>query len=57
MNNKMEQVINSTKLNQLLNKPTKTTSPSATLQDLIVTNNPPKCWIMMLLFIPLLTMT
>lgn len=40
MNNKIEQVINSTKLNQLLNKPTKTTSSSATLQDLIVTNNP-----------------
>ena len=39
-NNKMEQVINNTKLSQLVNKPTRTTSLSATLLDLIVTNTP-----------------
>ena len=39
-NNKMEQIINNTKLNQLVNKPTRTTSLSATLLDLIVTNSP-----------------
>lgn len=38
-NNKMEQVINNTKLNQLVSKPTRNTSQSSTLLDLIVTNN------------------
>ena len=36
----MEQIINNTKLSQLVCKPTRTTSQSATLLDLIITNNP-----------------
>ncbi len=39
-NNKMEQVINNTKLSELVKKQTRTTSLSATLLNLIVTNNP-----------------
>ncbi len=39
-NFKMEQVINNLKLNQLVNKPTRTTSLWAILLDLNVTNNP-----------------
>ena len=40
-NNKMEQVINNAKLNQLVTKPTRTTSLSTTILDLIMTNNLP----------------
>ncbi len=36
----MEQVINNTKISQLVDKPTRTTFLLATLLDLIVTNNP-----------------
>ena len=39
-NNKMKQIINNNKLTQLIDKPTRTTSDSATLIDIIVTNKP-----------------
>ncbi len=38
-NNKMKQVINNTKLKQLVHNPTRATSQSATLLDLIITND------------------
>ncbi len=36
----MEQIIKNTKLSQLIDKPTRTTSHSATLIDIIVTDSP-----------------
>ena len=39
-NNKMEQIMKSSKLTQLIDKPTRTTSHSVTLLDMIVTNAP-----------------
>lgn len=39
-NNKMEQIIKNAKLTQLIDKPTRTTSHSTTLLDIIVTNSP-----------------
>ncbi len=39
-NNKMEQIIKSTKLTQLIGKPTRSTSLTSTLLDIIVTHSP-----------------